>query len=88
MKLAIVFSLCATIIMGCASVDIDTKNSKSATALMVASLNGHAEIVQALLAKGVNINIQANDGETALMAASQEGHAEIVKALLAKGAKR
>ena len=34
-------------------------------------LNGHLEVVQALLDKGADVNAKANNGATALMAASQ-----------------
>ena len=54
----------------------------------MASQNGHAGIVQALLAKGAEIDLQSKNGVTALYMASQNGHAGIVQALLAKGADR
>ena len=54
--------------------------------LINAALHGDAAAVQALLAKGAEVNAKANDGVTALMAASEEGHGEVVEALLAKGA--
>lgn len=67
----------------------EVQNSKSAnnsdTALMLAADKGNIETVQALLAKGADVNTE-NDGNTALMLAAMNGHAEIVQALLAKGA--
>jgi hypothetical protein len=42
--------------------------------------------VQALLAKGAEVNAKEEHGMTALMAASFKGHLDIVQALLAKGA--
>ncbi len=52
----------------------------------MASQNGHLEVVQALLAKGAEVNARVNDGSTALGVASQNGHLEVVRALLAEGA--
>ena len=57
-----------------------------ATALFVASQEGHVEIVKALLAKE-NVEVDYADiheGGTALIIASQSWHVEIVQALLAK----
>ena len=50
------------------------------TALMCASLEGHAEVVKLLLQKeGIDVNQSTtDDGGTALMSASQNGHAEVV----------
>ena len=36
--------------------DVNVKDNKNQTALMVASQNGHREIVELLLAKGADIN--------------------------------
>ena len=47
---------------------------------------GREGIVQALLAKGAEIDHQAKNGTTALLMASQKGHQGIVQTLLAKGA--
>ena len=64
--------------------DIDHQAQTGATALIIASQNGHEGIVQALLARGAEINHQTNDGATALYIASQNGHEGIVQALLAR----
>jgi ankyrin repeat protein len=53
---------------------------------MAASFNGHREVVQALLAKGAQVNAQDSNGVTALILASLQGHIEVVQALLDKGA--
>jgi ankyrin repeat protein len=57
------------------------------TALMVASYQGHTDIVKLLLEKGVDVNSKATENNiTALFPASQNGHTEVVKLLLGKGA--
>ena len=64
----------------------DSQAKTGEIALIQASQNGHEGIVQALLAKGAEINIQAKTGVTALIQASQNGHEGIVQVLLAGGA--
>jgi ankyrin repeat protein len=60
---------------------LNTKNEF----LIVASQNGHKDIVAFLLEKGIDINQTDKEyGWTALMEASRHGHVEIVKLLLAK----
>jgi len=54
--------------------------------LMHASKEGNIAQVNALLAKGADVNVKDSHGLTALMLASQNGHSEVVKLLLAKGA--
>jgi tetratricopeptide (TPR) repeat protein len=49
--------------------------------LWYAALNGHTETVQALLAKGADVNAKDNDGVTALMAAVKGGHTETIELL-------
>ena len=57
------------------------------TALMTACFRGDRDVVQALLAKGADVNAETNDGQTALDAAKAGGR-PAVRALLAKaGAK-
>ena len=60
--------------------------AKQAEDLINAAIRGDAAAVQALLAKGAEVNAKGNDGWTALILASQEGHLHVVQALLAKGA--
>jgi hypothetical protein len=55
--------------------------------LLNAARSGHTAQVEALLAKGANIEGAEKDGRTALMLAARHGRVETVRALLAKGAK-
>ena len=45
---------------------------------------GHHQVVELLLSKDPDINIQNNDGWTALMSASRYGHHQVVELLLSK----
>ena len=67
------------------NIDINQTTNEGGTALMIASVYGHTEIVKMLLEKN-NIDINQTDkkGLTSLMWASQNGHKEIVKMLEAK----
>ena len=56
------------------------------TSLLIASQEGHLDVVRELLARGANANTAANSGDTPLIQASWGGHVEIVRALLAAGA--
>ncbi len=65
--------------------NINGKDAKGWTALMAASLKGHAEIVQLLLDNGAEINAQSNDGITALIVATLNGEKEVIQVLLKNG---
>lgn len=54
------------------------------TALMLAVSHGRMGMVQALLRRGADVNLQDDEGSTALMCASEHGHADIVRLLLAQ----
>uniref|UniRef100_A0A4W5N9M1 Kinase D interacting substrate 220 n=1 Tax=Hucho hucho TaxID=62062 RepID=A0A4W5N9M1_9TELE len=53
---------------------------------MVASEQGSLEMVQELLRRGANVNLDDVDCWTALISAAKEGHVEVVKELLANNA--
>jgi len=65
---------------------VNAYNNYRDTALMMASENGHIEIVEMLLKKGADLDAKNNDGETALKTASEKGHEEVVEMLLDNGA--
>lgn len=69
-----------------ADVNASTSRFLYPTALLAASAWGRQEIVQLLLDKGADVNVQGGDDGTALQAASSHGHREIVQSLLDKGA--
>jgi ankyrin repeat protein len=54
--------------------------------LMRAAERGHIEVVEALLAAGVDTEKADEEGCTALITAARWGHIKVVKALLAAGA--
>jgi ankyrin repeat protein len=66
-----------------AKADVNTKDANGGTALVLASYQGHLEVVQTLVAAKADVNAKGINGGTALMAASLPGHLEIVRALLA-----
>ena len=49
-------------------------------------LNGGTEVVELLLARKADIEMQNDDGDTALHVACLNGHTDVVQALLEKGA--
>ncbi len=69
-----------------AGADVDKTDNKGATAMMMASRNDHAAIVEALLQAGADIDKAVNNGDTALIEASDRGHAAIVETLIQAGA--
>ena len=66
-------------------VAVETKDSEGRTALLLASMEGHARIVALLLEKGANPNVTDAEGKSALRHALHE-HPEVAKALLEGGA--
>ncbi|CAI8045666.1 CARD- and ANK-domain containing inflammasome adapter protein [Geodia barretti] len=55
--------------------------SNGMTPLMIASFNGHTDVVQTLIEAKAQINTQDEDGWTALHLAAQEGKVDVVRLL-------
>ncbi len=68
------------------STDTHALDEKGRTALMIATINGNAQIVEALLADGVVINARDSSGETALFFAVRYSKTNILRLLLNNGA--
>ncbi|KAF3844914.1 hypothetical protein F7725_008077 [Dissostichus mawsoni] len=66
--------------------DVDSRSDNGQTPLMVASEQGNVEIVQELLRRGANVNLDDVDCWTALISAAKEGHIEVVRELLENNA--
>ena len=67
-------------------VDIDEQNSNGLTALMLATIEGHTEIVDILIEAGADLNIQEEHGDTALMKAIYKKNIDIAEMLIDSGA--
>uniref|UniRef100_A0A8C8GU27 KAP NTPase domain-containing protein n=1 Tax=Oncorhynchus tshawytscha TaxID=74940 RepID=A0A8C8GU27_ONCTS len=66
--------------------EVDSRSENGQTLLMMASEQGSLEMVQELLRRGANVNLDDVDCWTALISAAKEGHVEVVKELLANNA--
>jgi len=60
--------------------DVDHENSVGATALIIASQEGHEPIVQISLDKGAEVNVRENGGRTALKFAKTQKIKTLLKA--------
>jgi ankyrin repeat protein len=68
-----------------AGMNVDSRNSRGWTALMVAAGKGYVDIARLIIARGAAVNAEGG-GLTSLRLAAFDGHAAIVKLLLEKGA--
>ncbi|XP_049918827.1 kinase D-interacting substrate of 220 kDa B isoform X1 [Epinephelus moara] len=66
--------------------DLDSRSDIGQTPLMVAAEQGNLEIVQELIRRGANVNLDDVDCWTALISAAKEGHIEVVRELLENNA--
>jgi uncharacterized protein len=66
--------------------DVNARDDKGFTALMLASSYGKIEVAKLLVGKGADVNAVNNLGSTALIGAVIFGHAEVASLLISKGA--
>nr|XP_029486915.1 kinase D-interacting substrate of 220 kDa B-like isoform X5 [Oncorhynchus nerka] len=66
--------------------EVDGRSDNGQTPLMLASEQGSIEIVQELIRRGANVNLDDVDCWSALICAAKEGHVEVVKELLESSA--
>ncbi|XP_075985769.1 transient receptor potential cation channel subfamily A member 1-like [Anticarsia gemmatalis] len=72
-------------ILTVAKYDIDFQNQKGQTALFVAIINNHIEIVEILIANGACLRVTLPDQQNILHVASRCGHVELLAYLLNSG---
>ena len=63
-----------------------TDGANGITALMLSARHGQERVVELLLHRGAQIDLQDSSGNTALMLAATSGHERAVKLLLRRGA--
>ncbi|MBO1256073.1 ankyrin repeat domain-containing protein [Alteromonas sp. 5E99-2] len=68
------------------NVDLDMKNARGYSALMLAVYNGEKDYCEALLKLGADVNSMDFMGNTVLMASAFKGNVEILNLLLQYGA--
>ena len=73
-------------ILSASRADLETKDTNGCTPLVVASLNGHLAVVEALVRAGAEKEAKAVNGFTPLTAASGHGHLAVAEALVRAGA--
>ncbi|XP_031703647.1 kinase D-interacting substrate of 220 kDa B isoform X1 [Anarrhichthys ocellatus] len=66
--------------------DVDSRSDNGQTPLMVVAEQGNLEIVQELIRRGANVNLDDVDCWTSLISAAKEGHIEVVRELLENNA--
>jgi ankyrin repeat protein len=67
-------------------VDVDLRDQKKRTALILAAHNGHRPVVEFLVENGADVNAEDGDSQTALMYASKRSFNDTAALLLDKGA--
>ncbi|KAM9365895.1 kinase D-interacting substrate of 220 kDa B [Pholidichthys leucotaenia] len=66
--------------------EVDGRSDNGQTPLMLAAEQGSLEIVQELIRRGANVNLDDVDCWSALISAAKEGHVEVVRELLENSA--
>lgn len=67
-------------------VNVNARSNNGNTALILAAVNGHKEIVELLIDKGADVNVKNKYERTALAMAIKEGHKDIADILTKNGA--
>jgi ankyrin repeat protein len=76
----------ADVLLSQPNLDLNAQGLNSVTVLMSYVARDREDIVQNLLARKANVNLQDSDGDTALHTAAQRGHVKMIEMLLSKGA--
>ena len=78
-------NLDAVMLLKSAGVDVDSSNEHGDTPFLIASWEGHVDIVKFLFKHGghASANRQNADGDTPLAVACWEGHVDVVRFLVA-----
>lgn len=66
--------------------DIEARNHKGRSLLMLSAYNGHSTAARYLLSQGADVDSVDPSGTSVLMQAAFKGHAEVVRLLLESGA--
>ncbi|CAM5999797.1 unnamed protein product [Sphagnum balticum] len=85
------YNECARLLLAVEGIQVNEKDSKHSTALMLASKYGHlataqkdhADIVKLLIQKNANVNMPNDNGTTPLLVESRRNHMECAELLLA-----
>ena len=72
--------------LAAAGAQIDARDEHGQTALMLAAVEGHADVVDWLVGHGAALDHTAKYGLSALMLAVVNGHVEVVRLLVRAGA--
>jgi ankyrin repeat protein len=66
--------------------DLEAKNKRGDTALMLTALNGHKEVAEFFIENGADLEAKNKLGDTALMYAAENGYEKVVELLIDNGA--
>jgi hypothetical protein len=67
--------------------EVDAKGHDGLTPLYMATLFGHAKVMELLIARGADVNVKDKDGKTPLQLVTAAGRKELVELLVAHGAR-
>ena len=68
--------------------DVNARNERGDTALVIAARDGRDALVEILLNNGADPNLRTKAGYSALTIAKENGHANVAERLVAHGAKQ